>query len=266
VADLITSARAKQNINQATFTAAEDSTISALVTAVSKAVRRICRREFDSQSFDRLYSGRGGLLLPLDEYPILSVSRVAGCPTTVLTVTNLSAANQRATVAVGPAGLTLVRVASGITSTDTTVTWASFPTIAAVQGAVAALGNGWGATLPDSTYAMWPSTDLRAIQGALNARDVKAPLRVHAVDIGDYEVDPNRGWLIRDAAGWNQGRNNYRVVFTAGYATVPEDVQEACAQWVAALYWQTKDNPAVYPETPSRSVALLLDHYRRLFL
>src|SRR5256714_4958793 len=112
MSDLITSARAKYSINQSSFTAAEDTTISALVTAVSKAVRSYCRRQFDSQSFDELYSGTGNEYLLLKEYPILSVARVAYNPRTVLTIKNTSSSNQRATVAVTSTGLTLVRVAS----------------------------------------------------------------------------------------------------------------------------------------------------------
>ena len=54
----------------------------------------------------------------------------------------------------------------------------------------------------------------------------------------------------------------YRVRYTAGYATIPSDVQEACAEWVAALFWQTKDNPAVTPEVPTGNVRFLLVPYR----
>src|SRR5262249_61998636 len=67
----------------------------------------------------------------------------------------------------------------------------------------------------------------------------------------------------REAWGWLPGVDNYRVVYTAGYATVPEEVQEACAQWVAHLFWQSKENPAVHPDSPTSTVAILLDHYRR---
>jgi hypothetical protein len=45
--------------------------------------------------------------------------------------------------------------------------------------------------------------------------------------------------------GWGGGINYWRVIYTAGYATVPEDVQEACAQWVAALFWQSKRDPGL---------------------
>ena len=276
--DLITSARAQQNINQATFTSAETSTIATLVTAVSKAVKRYCRREFDAQTFDEIYSGNGDYRLILAQYPIIGVARVAGWPRAVLTLNNSSGNNQRATVAVTATGLSLTTVASGVSSTNTSVTWASFPTLQAVQNAVNALGNGWVATVRDSTFAGWASSDLRNIQGALNAKNFDAPLRLHADEVADYEVDANRGWLLRghrgftelnipgwerEAWGWLRGIDNYRVIYTAGYTTVPEEVQEACAQWVATLFWQTKENPAVYPDSPTISVAFLLDHYRR---
>ncbi len=261
MADLITSARAKYGINQASFSAAEDTTIAALVTAVSRAVRRFCKREFDSQAFDELYSG-GEFWLFLDQYPIISVSRVAGGPRTVLNVTNTSSANQRATVAVGSSGLTLVRVASGTTTTDTSITWAGNATVQAVKNAINALGNGWSASIPDSNYSLWPSADLRAIQGALNAKDAQAPLKLHVDEVSDYEIDASRGMLYREC-GWGEGVLNYRVIYTAGYSTIPEDVQEACAQWVAALYWETKENPAVYPDLPSSSIADLLASFRR---
>jgi hypothetical protein len=278
VADLITSTRAKYAINQASFTAGEDTTISALVTAVSKAVKRYCRREFDSQTFDELYNGNGDIRLVLDQYPILNVARVATGPKAVLTIKNTSPSNQRATVAVTPTGLSLLRVASGTSSTDTSVTWGTYPTLNAVAAAVNALGNGWSASVSDAAYGLWASSDLRSPQGALNARNVDAPLRVHIEDVADYEVDAARGWLLRghrgltelgsfnagrEGWGWVPGVDNYRIVYTAGYTTVPEDVQEACAQWVALLFWQSKENPAVHPDSPTSTVAFLLDHYRR---
>ncbi len=244
MADLITSAYAKRRINQSSFTSSEDTTISELIAAVSKAVRRYCRREFDSQSFDQLHGGSGDAKLILSEYPILSVGRVATSPTTVLTVRNTSGSNQRATVAVTSTGLTLTRVAAGTTTTDTSVTWASNATVQAVKTAVDALGNGWSASIPDSTYSLWASSDLRSPQGALSAKDRDAPLRIHAEDVEDFDVDSARGWLLR-SDGWEEGVNNFRVVYTAGYSTVPEDVQQAAAEWVAALFWRGKRDPAV---------------------
>lgn len=261
MADLISLSRAKDGINKASFTSAEEARLTRLITAASKAIKRYCRREFDSQNFDELYDGSGGRLLLLDQYPILSVSRVAGRPTTVLTVTNTATANQRASVAVTSTGLTLTRVASGVTSSNT-ITWTSNTTLTAVHNAINALGNGWSATLGSESFGNYASADLRAPQGALNALNVQAPLKIHLEELNDFSIAPDGGWLER-SGGWECGLGNWRIVYTAGYATVPEDVQEACVQWVAALWWQTLDNPAGYPDLPTPGVVTILDHYRR---
>src|SRR5688572_26096227 len=112
MADLITRVRAKYNLNNQTTTSDEDTTLDALIAASSKAIRRYCRREFDSQQFDELYSGNGDDRLQLKQFPVISVARVAYEPSAVLRITNASASNQRATVAVTSTGLTLIRVAS----------------------------------------------------------------------------------------------------------------------------------------------------------
>jgi len=261
MADLLTLARAKQAINQATFTSGEDAQLASLIDAVSAAVIRHCRRDFVSATFDHLVRGSGDGRLPLDQYPILSVSRVATNPAVVLNVKNTdTATHQRATVAVTATGLTLVRVASATTTTTTSVTWASNATLAAVATAVNALGNGWSAAAV-AGHTLRASADLFAPQGALNALGVWAGVRHHADELTDFAIDAERGWLTR--CDWPAERE-YRVTYTAGYATVPEDVQEACAQWVAGLFWETKDNPAAYPLLPTPAVARLLDPYRVL--
>jgi hypothetical protein len=42
---------------------------------------------------------------------------------------------------------------------------------------------------------------------------------------------------------WSVGINNLRVQYTAGYATIPESIQEACAKWVAGLYYECSRDP-----------------------
>ncbi|HYT92917.1 MAG TPA: hypothetical protein VEL76_29640 [Gemmataceae bacterium] len=272
MADLITSARAKYNINQASFTTDENSTIAALITACSQAIVRHCKREFVSQQYDELYNGVNDRRLTLNRFPIISVARVAYSPTTVLRIINTSASNQRATVAVTSTGLSLTRVASGTSSTDTSVTWGTYATLGQVATAVSALGNGWSATVADGAYTNRASADLRAVQGALNALNVQAYLRMHVMELSDYEVDANHGWLVRGVASlevqdafndpllptWFGGIDFWRVIYTAGFATVPEDVQEACAEWVAMLFWQTKRDPGVTSESIPGAVSHVL--------
>lgn len=215
---LITLNRAKYNLNQANFTTAEDNLLNSLIAAVSQAIGRYCRRTFDQRSYDELYDGTGDTCLVLRHLPVVSVERVASDPSVVLTLTNTSSSNQRATVSVTDSGLTLVHVASGTTTTDTSITWASQSTLSAVQTAVNALGNGWSARVA-SGYENWPSAELRALQGAYNAKNTNAELHLHVTELAAYQVDAERGWLLATASAWCPGRHNYRVLYTAGHAS-----------------------------------------------
>ena len=88
MADLITSTRAKQSINQATFTTAEDAQIASLVSAASLAIERLCRRTFASTAYDEYLDGNPcdrdsyhlqapDQFLVLGNYPIVSITSVS---------------------------------------------------------------------------------------------------------------------------------------------------------------------------------------------
>jgi hypothetical protein len=269
--DLIALARAYQNLQGVSGV---DSLVSTLITAVSEAVEKYCRRRFVSQAYDELYSGTGDRRLLLRQYPVQSVQSVRYRPVTVLKVTNTTAANVQARVSVTSAGLKLVRVNAGVRTTDTSVTFAGNVTLSAVAAAVNALGNGWSAqVVGDSVnYGSWPSADLyvpnsygdplegsgvQESQGALQAvAGSFAELKMHTYELQGYQWDA-RGWLLRaipytdpellhpEDLVFPTGINNFRVQYTAGYSTMPEAVQEAAAEWVAALYWATQRDLAV---------------------
>ncbi len=264
--DLITLARAKQAI-QSISDSSQDSLLNTLITALSDAIEKYCRRDFTSKSYDELYSGNGDRRLFLREYPLQSVQSVRYRPVTVLKIINNNTGlNQRATVAITSTGLALVRVASGVTSTDTSVTFAGNPTLQTVANAVNALGNGWSAQVVGDTggdYGLWPSADLyvkpafgdgTSGQGALTARGQFAELKLHTYELAGYQWDA-RGWLLRaipytdpellhpEDLIWPVGISNFRVQYTARYTTVPEGVQEACARWVAIAWNLTNRDP-----------------------
>src|SRR4051812_19482047 len=112
--DLISSTRALQNLSGASAS----QTLTDLITGVSKAVKKYCRRDFTSTAYDELYSGNGQRRLLLRQCPIISVESVRYRPVTVLKIINNSTGvNQQARVAITSTGLTLVRVASGTKTT-----------------------------------------------------------------------------------------------------------------------------------------------------
>src|SRR4051794_17351297 len=101
--DLITLARAYYSLPGVS----SDTIVQALLTAASDAIQKYCRRDFVSTSYDELYSGNGDRRLMLRQYPIVSVESVRDRPTTVLKITNTTAANVQARVSVTSTGLKL---------------------------------------------------------------------------------------------------------------------------------------------------------------
>jgi hypothetical protein len=274
MSDLITRARALSNLNNQATTSDENTTLDGLITAVSRAVENYCWRTFAVTSYDEIYPGNLRRELVLRNYPTVTVDRVAYGPQPVLRVTNTAPGNQRASVAVTATGLNLVAVASGAATTNA-ITFAGQPTLTALAAAVTALGNGWSATVINAGDNQRASADLRALQGAFNAMNVAANLKLHAGELSGFAVDLERGCLTRDGGLlWDGGLHHWRVLYSAGFAAVPDAVQEACAQWVAQLFWQTKRDPGLasesVPGTLSRvplrdmpaSTKLLLAPYR----
>jgi hypothetical protein len=286
MADLITLARAKVNAVTASSTGSDDSTLSQLINSASKAVQRYCRRDFVQAAYDELYNGNGNRRLHLRQYPIVSVQSVRYRPVTVLKVINTLVNTPQARVTVTSTGLTLLTVTSG-TPTTLTVPFAGNPTIVAVQNAINALGNGWNAQ--GTGYDQWPAADLRSPQGALTAAGQNAELKLHTYELAGYQIDERRGWLLRaipytdpellhpEDLVWPVGINNFRVQYTAGYAPVPEDVQEAAAQLVAMLFKDLGRNQNLVSENLTgaayraltdtdnqlpRSIRVLLQPYR----
>jgi hypothetical protein len=204
--------------------------------------------------------------------------------------------NQQARVVVNNVAVVLQAVASGATSTIS-VNYGGYPTLASMAAQMNTLGSGtgWNAQVvgDSNDYGKWPSADLyvkpsfgdgTTSQGALTARGVYAELKMHTYELAGYQFDA-RGWLLRaipytdpellhpEDLVFPPGINNFRVQYTAGYTTIPESVQEACAEWVSELYWLTNRDPQVERSTltgqswtvgkPSSRIQALLAPYRR---
>jgi hypothetical protein len=274
MANLIDRARALSNLNNLATSSDENTTLDALIAAVSSSIEKYCWRTFADTSYDELYAGNHRTELVLRNYPTLAVERVAFAPRGVLRVTNTSPSIQRATVKVTTTGLELIHVASGASATDT-ILFSAQPTLGALASAVSGLGNGWSALVINSADTLRASADLRALQGAFQATNLNADLRLHTSELSGFIVDAERGILTRNQGLlWEGGLHFWRVIYSAGFSDIPDDVQEACAEWVAQLFWQSKRDPGLaseaIPGTVSRvplqnmpaSVKLLLGPYR----
>src|SRR5215475_8113298 len=120
--DLITLPRAYQNLNGVSGV---DPLIASLITSVSDAIEKYCKRRFLTHFYDELYNGSGDKRLLLRQYPIQSVQSVRYMPVFVCRVQNTdTATNQQARVSILSNGLQCWRSASGIAYPEILLTWA----------------------------------------------------------------------------------------------------------------------------------------------
>lgn len=228
---LITLDRARQAIPAAEPDA--DHILTPLVEAASAAIERYCNRSFASAAYDEYYDGDGGDTLMLEHFPVTEVTRVSATPETVLRITNTdTATNSRADVRVTDTGLVLTRVASG-SSTSNTLLFATYPTIVSLAAAVDSLGGGWDATA-GTGWGPWASADLIAC-GGRPCLDEEAGCELMSEEVACSLVEGESG-RVRLASFPGTGSRNIRVEYTAGFATVPDDVQLACATMVGNAY------------------------------
>jgi hypothetical protein len=278
MSNLITNARARLAIPTANPTggSADDNAIDALISAASAQIQNFCQRTFGSTAYDELYSGTAGRILMLKNFPIVSVQSVRFRPTAVLKIRNIdTAANQRARVWLDSANLYCQETASAAITLHT-LAFADYPTLGAMATQInsSLAASGWEAQT-SAGYENWPTTDLYPpIQGAQNAAGVFCDLRMHTEELTGFQIDPLRGYLMRSIVStdpdfvlpydpiWPRGLLNFRVQYTAGFATVPDDVQEACAQLVAA-YFRLDAREIAGTPIPGSVRALLLPYRSR---
>lgn len=250
--NLITPTRAAQNPALADLASSAPAYLASLICAASDAIRRQCNRDFVLSSYSEYYSGGIFIHQPLRlrQFPVTEITRVAASPRGALRVQNVDAiTNQRATIETTPTGVRAVRVASAVATTND-LSFATYPTITAMVGAINALNHGWQASVL-SGFDYWPSPDLKPLQGATSVIQGPHDLELYTESISPFLSWPfaadladeltTTGWRLDDETGelygrFPRGQLNIRIDYQAGYATVPQAVQEACVQLVQDLY------------------------------
>jgi len=219
----------------------ENDNLAFIHNSVEEYVKNFCNRDFDSTKyFQKVYDGTGYSILALNHFPIVSVDRVSISKVDVMKITNTNSSST-ASVSVTATGLRLVLDGTA----DSTVLFATYTTMTTVVDAVNALGNGWSAALSSSTYAAFKSTELlkKFGQNAIDTNWVDLVMPDGACD--DFDVDEDKGWLIRYGS-WPKGRRNVIVDYTAGFSdsNMPKDLQMAVK--ILVQYFNIRKNEEGY--------------------
>jgi hypothetical protein len=221
-------------------------------------------------------------------FPIVGQPVIRTGRTTALTVTNTDrGTNQYASVAIAYTGeeefrvltytgLILSRTASGATTTNS-LTFATYTTVGAMKTAINALGGGWSAALGSSggpaDISLFPSSEL---VGALTPQEAFSPgasLDLFAQTASGCRVDRQTGILSVSPGGsrggygnWGYGADDwgyegssglpgwpeYRCTYSAGFATVPENLQLVTAEVVQLMLNRLAQDSSLKSETTGK--------------
>ena len=214
-----------------------DAQLTALLAAVEAEAERFCGRTFELTSYSKArFDGSGDTRLLLDNWPVVSVSRVSIGAETGMTVLNTSSDASYATAAVSTTALTLAIVGGAYAGTNT-LAFSTYTTLGVLDDAVVALGSNWTATT-SSAKTSAPSTEL-LVEDAYYCLNAAATLYVPYTPVWDYTVYRDRGEIYY-GGGFPCGARNVTVDYSAGYAAIPQDLQ-AKIWYLTQVAWKNAE-------------------------
>jgi hypothetical protein len=226
----------------------KDALLNMLIDSVSRGVEKWCDRKFHSASYVEYFNGSDSWrysVLRLAQCPIISIDRVATRPVVGIEILNESESVQMASVSSIISGMTLKSTSSGVEST-TVLPYATYTTLAALATQINAT-SGWKATVANE-YEAWSPLMLKSFQGALGAKEFAAEFELYTDTLFTFSTstsDTTASLMGTFPDGWH----NIEVRYTAGYSSIPSDVQMGTAAAVKAIYEASRADGQMNSET-----------------
>src|SRR5574343_402811 len=187
--------------------------------AIESYIQKECRRTFESTTYTlERYDGTGNQYLYIKNYPITNVAQLSIGTQDGIWVWNTSA-DTLATVSVTSTAVVLNK-----DGTSVTLLFADYATLALMATAISSAGDGWQAQVISSTFNSYKSTQLIKRFGASAINYNYVYLQIPYTPLYNFEVYENEG-KIYYSGGFPSGKNNVFITYTAGYSTVPDDLQ-----------------------------------------
>lgn len=218
------------------FLKVADDKDSNIIDGIHEGVEKAIKKEIGWEPeevihVNKLYDGTGSDILFLDELYISSVIRTA-YKTTGIKIKNTSIDATNAYITITTTTMTLV-VVGGTNNDSTALSLTTYSTLTLLVTAINAIGKGWVASIYDTDYASYKSTNMIPVTGFFCGS-------WDGVTATDYYLDmagqPISGIELYDTQGavyspsrFGNGRKNIVVSYTGGYtaASMPNDLQLA---------------------------------------
>ena len=217
-----------------------------LEKAIDRATARIesyIGRQVMSRTYAEWRSGSGVDTIRLHQWPVTQVTNVFTGNYAALVVSSADPTDIRASVTVnqetGTNAVVLTRTQSNGTTTTTSLALGTYTTTAALATAIGSTAG----------FACSLGKNLRTVQlrPRAGADAVLATVTLFAADTAsEYTYDYDTARLSIDPSWWAQwpmdrgtmpdAVKSVLVEYTAGYATVPDDLEQACIEVAAMMY------------------------------
>lgn len=205
----------------------DDTVLERCIDRASKAVESYCQRVFKENRYYETHDTTGQARLVLKQNPVTVVRFVGYEWDNALTVSSTVASDAMVSVSVDDDHLHLFRVSSTGAETSTQVAFGSHDTTAELAAHINTQ-TGFSAT----SLLNLPARYLRRASG-LNLRSSTAYLGAWSGGFNDYQIDLEAGIVFGPQLRMYRGMF---IDYSAGYATVPYDVQEATTMIAARIF------------------------------
>jgi hypothetical protein len=236
----------------------DDVLLEDAIDRATSIIETHCDRKLKSRVFYEFVMPQGERTVTVDNYPIVSIDTIAYGSAISMTIESDSASTDvLATVENNGTNIRLRKVASDGTSTTTTIALADYLTTSAIVSYINASVSGWSATLTENAY----SFSLYRF-GGRGVIDAPCNFEYPRDNVSEYRVDYATGLihliadrfpgLRSDDASANRFPSGFYPVFvqyTAGFETVPADLQQTCIEIAADLYRERKQDKTITSES-----------------
>jgi hypothetical protein len=245
MADLTSTANVKSFLGIASTTTTHDTLIGNLVTRVSRAIESYAHRTFNSTEYVmERYQPPSERLIYVDNFPIISLTRLAAGRRGLLEITHSDTGSVSATVSISSTAISLIML-GGTNAGTQTATFSSYTTLSSLATQISTFTS-WTAATTSSDADNIASVDLIPV-GSREAQNSTIFMDVPELRLTDFQVDFGLGSIYR-SAGFFGAWDDIFIDYTGGYATIPADLEQIAIEVVAEVFQSRTINNALKSE------------------
>ena len=214
--------------------------LTRIINSVTAGIENYCGRKFKARAYTmERQDGGGSNFLYVNNYPIISVERVATTTTGALQIKCTDTGAYSATASITrssgslPANTHLkLSILGGSNAGDNSLALATYTTLTTLAAAGTAL-TGWDVSVVGD-YGAWASTELIII-GSSECKGTTLTMEVPYERLSNYLIDQEEGSIFY-GIGFSEAYKNVYLDYNGGYATIPADLEQTAIEIISDVF------------------------------